>query len=144
FLRSRRARLPLQEDPGRGRRPQARGPERGPQDPLRADQARHALRDQRLRRRRPSGLLTGRPRSSLTAEVAPLAGAPDGSTSELVIQVPSDLDLVEEAVELVARHCEPDFADPRVVRFNLRVALSEALANAILYGNKSDPALQVA
>ena len=89
--------------------------------------------------------MTGRrPRSSLTAEVAPLAGAPDGFTSELVVRVPSDLDLVEEAVELVARHCEPDFADPRVVRFNLRVALSEALANAILYGNRSDPALQVA
>src|SRR5262249_47671850 len=30
------------------------------------------------------------------------------------------------------------------LRFSRRVALAEALANAILYGNKSDPALQVA
>jgi serine/threonine-protein kinase RsbW len=54
--------------------------------------------------------------------------------------VPSDVGLIEEAVELVARHLDAHFVDPRTIRFNLRVALSEALANAMLYGNGGDAA----
>ncbi len=58
---------------------------------------------------------------------------------ELVVQVPTDLAVVEEAVDLVARHCLANGLQPRTARFNLRVALSEALANAIVYGNRMDP-----
>ena len=54
--------------------------------------------------------------------------------------MPSDVGLIEEAVELVARHLDAHFVDPRTIRFNLRVALSEALANAMLYGNGGDAA----
>ncbi|MFQ5703704.1 MAG: ATP-binding protein [Gemmatimonadales bacterium] len=55
------------------------------------------------------------------------------------LKVPTDLDVVEEAVDLIARHCLASGLSPRTARFNLRVALSEALANAIVYGNQMDP-----
>lgn len=59
------------------------------------------------------------------------------------LRVPSDLDVVEEAVDLVARHCVASGVPPRAARFNLRVVLCEALANAIVYGNRQDPAKRV-
>ncbi|HTR19449.1 MAG TPA: ATP-binding protein [Gemmatimonadales bacterium] len=57
---------------------------------------------------------------------------------ELSLAVPSDLDMVGEAVELLARHCDTGLLSPRRLQFNLRVALAETLANAIAYGNRSD------
>lgn len=54
---------------------------------------------------------------------------------EVAVRIPSDVTIIEEAVELVARHCFATWDAPRRARFRLRVALSEALANAILYGN---------
>jgi serine/threonine-protein kinase RsbW len=62
---------------------------------------------------------------------------------ELVLDVPSDLAYVGEAVELVATHCPAGILSPRRVAFNLRTALAEALANAILYGNGQDPSKRV-
>jgi serine/threonine-protein kinase RsbW len=59
------------------------------------------------------------------------------------LRVPADLGLVEEAVDLVARHCLASGLPPRRARFNLRVALCEALANAIIYGNAADPSTAV-
>ena len=59
------------------------------------------------------------------------------------VRVPADLGLVEEAVDLVARHCLASGLPPRRARFNLRVALCEALANAIIYGNAADPSTAV-
>jgi anti-sigma regulatory factor (Ser/Thr protein kinase) len=58
---------------------------------------------------------------------------------EISVRVPSELDAVEEAVDLVARHCLASGVSPRKARFVVRVALCEALANAILYGNREDP-----
>ncbi len=82
-------------------------------------------------------------RPALAASIASLSAAPRGLETELVLHVPSDVDRVGEAVDLVAEQVETQFADPRAVRFNLRVALGEALANAILYGTRSDPSKQV-
>lgn len=62
---------------------------------------------------------------------------------ELVLHVPSDLALVAEAVELVARHTPAGILSPRRVQFNLRTVLAEALANAITYGNREDPTTSV-
>lgn len=62
-----------------------------------------------------------------------------GRCIEIALRVPTDLDVVEEAVDLVARHCLAAGLTSRAARFNLRVALCEALANAILYGNALDP-----
>ena len=63
--------------------------------------------------------------------------------AELVLHVPSDVACIEEAVELVARHLEAHFIDRRTIQFNCRVALSEALTNAIVYGNCGDSSKQV-
>ena len=76
--------------------------------------------------------------------VQPLLTAPDarrqaeGLEMELRLTLPSDIRLVEDVVEMVARHLEERFVDRHTVHFNLRVALSEALINAILYGNGED------
>lgn len=80
----------------------------------------------------------------LSATLAPLAAGTRGLEAELTMNLPSDVALIEEAVELVARHLEAHFVDRRTIRFNCRVALSEALANAIVCGNEGDPAKHVA
>ena len=55
------------------------------------------------------------------------------------LDVPSDLGMVGDAVELVASHMPPGTLSPRRISFNLRTALAEALGNAIRYGNGEDP-----
>ena len=47
------------------------------------------------------------------------------------LDVPSDLGMVGDAVELVATHVPPGTLSPRRISFNLRTALAEALGNAI-------------
>ena len=66
-----------------------------------------------------------------------------GHEAVISVRVPSDLDVVEEAVDVVARHCLASGLGARTARFNLRVALSEALCNAIKYGNAMDPTKSV-
>lgn len=82
-------------------------------------------------------------RTALSADVRACERVAEGLEAELRLTVPSDVAVVEEVVELVARHCEASFVDRRTIRFNLRVALAEALANAILYGNAGDDGKRV-
>jgi serine/threonine-protein kinase RsbW len=63
-----------------------------------------------------------------------------GTETELSLDVPSDLEYVGPAVELIAGELPGGPLSPRRIRFNLRTALAEALANAIAYGNQHDPA----
>jgi serine/threonine-protein kinase RsbW len=83
-------------------------------------------------------------RPALSADVRTYEQAAEGLEVELRLRLPSDLALVEEAVDLVARHLEASFIDRHLIRFNLRVALTEALANAIYYGNVQDATKGVA
>lgn len=62
------------------------------------------------------------------------------SGAELALDVPSDLRLVADAVDLLAAQLQPGPLSARRVRFNVRTALAEALVNAIVYGNGEDPA----
>jgi len=62
------------------------------------------------------------------------------TVTELSLEVPSDLQYVGPAVELIAGRLPPGPLSPRRIRFNFRTALAEALANAIAYGNHHDPA----
>lgn len=62
---------------------------------------------------------------------------------EIAVKVPTDLSVVEEVVDLVASHCLAGGLPPKAARFNLRVALTEALSNAIKYGNRLDPSKAV-
>lgn len=63
--------------------------------------------------------------------------------TELRLDVPSDVAMVGEAVELISDACLTGVLSRRRVRFNLRTALAEAITNAILYGNGQDPAKHV-
>ena len=58
---------------------------------------------------------------------------------ELSLDVPSDLEYVGPAVELIADELPGGPLSPRRIRFNFRTAFAEALANAIAYGNRRDP-----
>jgi serine/threonine-protein kinase RsbW len=64
--------------------------------------------------------------------------APDaeGAATLVTLRLPSDIGCIEEAVELVTRHCLAGHDATRTIRFRLQVVLSEALANAILRGNQ--------
>src|SRR5438132_841382 len=66
-----------------------------------------------------------------------------GPEVELWLDVPSHLDYVGPAVELIVGSCPVGTLSPRRVLFNLRTALAEALSNAIAYGNHHDPAKPV-
>ena len=63
-----------------------------------------------------------------------------GSETELSLDVPSDLEYVGQAVELIAHALPGGLLSARRIRFNFRTALAEALANAIAYGNRHDRA----
>lgn len=71
---------------------------------------------------------------SPTTDPESLSGA-----AEFVIDLPSDLGLVEAAVSYLVSRCRAfDFEGPRL-DLNLRVGVTEALANAVIYGNRCDP-----
>jgi serine/threonine-protein kinase RsbW len=60
----------------------------------------------------------------------------EGAATLVTLRLPSDIGCIEEAVELVTRHCLAGHSATRTIRFRLQVVLSEALANAILRGNQ--------
>jgi serine/threonine-protein kinase RsbW len=68
------------------------------------------------------------------------SAAPDqgGAATLVTLRLPSDVTCIEEAVELVTRHCLAGHATTRKTRFRLQVVLSEALSNAIMRGNCED------
>ena len=72
--------------------------------------------------------------------------SPPGSAAavaRITVELPSEVGCIEEAVSVIMRHCLAGaFAAPRV-RFRLQVALSEALANAIVRGNREDASKRV-
>jgi len=62
----------------------------------------------------------------------------DGVERAFALHLPSDVTLVDPAVELFAHHCFAGRQASRHSLFRLRVSLAEALANAIQFGNRSD------
>jgi serine/threonine-protein kinase RsbW len=60
----------------------------------------------------------------------------EGAATLVTLRLPSDIGCIEEAVELVTRHCLAGHRATKTIRFKLQVVLSEALANAILRGNQ--------
>jgi serine/threonine-protein kinase RsbW len=61
-----------------------------------------------------------------------------GAATLVTLRLPSDVSCIEEAVELVTRHCLAGHEATRKTRFRLQVVLSEALSNAIVRGNCED------
>ena len=65
------------------------------------------------------------------------ASAAEAAT--LVLQLPNDIAAIEEAVDHAVEYCAPAGLDRRRLLFNFRVGLTEAISNAILYGNAGGP-----
>jgi len=62
----------------------------------------------------------------------------EGSATLVTLRLPSDVNCIEEAVELVTRHCLAGHQATKTIQFRLRVVLSEALTNAIVRRNGED------
>ncbi len=62
---------------------------------------------------------------------------------QLVFELPNDLQCIEETVEFVVSRCSTCEEVARKLRVNFRVSLAEALTNAMIYGNGSDPSKRV-
>jgi serine/threonine-protein kinase RsbW len=61
----------------------------------------------------------------------------------IVLELPSDLQIVEQTVAFLVHCCRRgEFAESRL-SLNFRVGVTEALANAILYGNNRDPSKRI-
>jgi serine/threonine-protein kinase RsbW len=74
-----------------------------------------------------------------------LPGRPDdGVEAVLAARLPSDVRLVDRAVELLLGECVAGRDASRRTLFRLRVAIGEALTNAIQCGNGGDPRKLVA
>jgi anti-sigma regulatory factor (Ser/Thr protein kinase) len=68
---------------------------------------------------------------------SPASGA-TGAATLVTLRLPSEVECIEEAVELVTRHCLAGHDAPHKTRFRLQVVLSEALSNAIMRGNREE------
>lgn len=63
--------------------------------------------------------------------------------NDLVLELPTDVRSIEHAVEYVVRRCQACESYAHRLRLNFRVGLTEALSNAMLYGNSYDPTKRV-
>lgn len=74
-----------------------------------------------------------------------LGRSPDGRPPVRVVdvEIPNDVRYIEKVVELVRRECQVMAYGKRQLMLNVPVALTEALSNAILRGNRDDPAKHV-
>jgi serine/threonine-protein kinase RsbW len=57
---------------------------------------------------------------------------------QVTLRVPSDVECIEQVVSVLTRHCLAGATAPPRQAFRLQVALSDALANAIVKGNRED------
>ncbi len=62
---------------------------------------------------------------------------------ELILELPNDIRSIEHAVQYVMEHCSSCCAYAQKLNLNFRVGLTEALSNAMLYGNDRDPGKRV-
>jgi serine/threonine-protein kinase RsbW len=59
------------------------------------------------------------------------------------VEIPSDVKYIEDVVELATRKCRELRISPQKCTLNVRVALAEAISNAILRGNGEAPGKHV-
>lgn len=68
---------------------------------------------------------------------------PSSTDRAIVLELPSDIRSIERAVEYVMLRCRDCRAKARKLDLNFRVGLTEALSNAMMYGNGHDPTKSV-
>lgn len=67
-----------------------------------------------------------------------------GTTDQdLALELPTDIRSIQHAVDYVMSRCRACSEQERRLDFNFRVGLTEALSNAMLYGNSRDPSKRV-
>lgn len=71
--------------------------------------------------------------------MSPDEGPVDDDVRVLELDIPSDVRYIERVVDMVRHECEVMAFAPRQTALNVPVALTEALSNAILRGNRDDP-----
>ena len=64
-------------------------------------------------------------------------------TRDLVLELPTDVRTIEHAVQYVIGRCPCCVEEAKRLNLNFRVGLTEALSNAMLYGNSRDPSKRV-
>ncbi len=74
----------------------------------------------------------------MTAPNDALLDLPSVSGFPIDVRVPSDVRLIEPLVGMVAHECVVRDLPARACNLRVPVALTEALSNAILYGNRED------
>jgi serine/threonine-protein kinase RsbW len=62
-----------------------------------------------------------------------------GEAARFVLQLPSDLRFIEAAVGYLVGRCRSFSFNGSRLNLNFRVGVTEAIANAVLYGNQGDP-----
>ena len=62
---------------------------------------------------------------------------------DLVLEIPTDVRSIEHTVDYVLQRCRTCETYQQRLRLNFRVGLTEALSNAMLYGNAHDPSKNV-
>jgi serine/threonine-protein kinase RsbW len=62
-----------------------------------------------------------------------------GPATRVELRLPSEVSCIEEAVALLTHHCLAGTTASDRMRFRVEVVLAEALANAILRGNRESP-----
>ena len=62
---------------------------------------------------------------------------------DLVLEIPTDVRSIEHAVDYVMERSRTCETYHKRLRLNFRVGLTEALTNAMLYGNEYDPSKRV-
>lgn len=62
---------------------------------------------------------------------------------DLVLELPTDLGSIQHAVDYVIGCCPTCTEEVRRLQLNFRVGLTEALSNAMMYGNLHDPSKRV-
>jgi serine/threonine-protein kinase RsbW len=62
---------------------------------------------------------------------------------DLVLELPTDVRSIQYAVDYVIGRCTTCADEARRLQLNFRVGLTEALSNAMLYGNSHDPSKRV-
>ena len=61
----------------------------------------------------------------------------------LILELPNDIGAIEKAVDHAVECCAHAQLERRRLLFNFRVGLTEAISNAMLYGNENDPGRRV-
>ena len=68
---------------------------------------------------------------------------PDEVEQGLVFELRTDIQSIDSAVDFVMSRCSSCAVHARRLNLNFRVGLTEALSNAMLYGNADDPSKNV-